>query len=67
MITSSRIFAALFLALGIFCIGAVIYGATYQIFLAAICLSLSCLLMNDARKGVDGVEQPEPTEENKPY
>jgi len=60
MRTSSRIFAALFLALGIFCIGAVIYGATHQVYTAGICLAMALVLMADATREIEKIDKNNP-------
>jgi len=57
MRTNSRIFATLFLALGVFAAGAAIYGATHQWFIAGICAAIAFALLADAGKKIDANEK----------
>jgi len=57
MKTSSKIFATLFLSLGIFAAGAAIGGATQQWFIAGICTVVAFALLTDAGKKIDANEK----------
>jgi len=57
MKTTSRIFAFLFIAIGIFAAGSAISGATHQWFIAGICTVVALTLLADAGKEIDALEK----------
>jgi len=50
MKTSSKIFAVLFLVLGLTAAGAALYGATHQWFMAGVCALADIVLLDDILK-----------------
>jgi len=57
MRTNSRIFATLFISLGVFAAGTAIYGATHQWFIAGICAVVAFALLADAGKKIESNEK----------
>lgn len=53
METTQRILGKLFLAMALFCLAAVFYGAGHQLAMAAIMLGMSFALLNGSRKQLD--------------
>ena len=53
MKTSSRIFAGLFAAMGVFAAGVACYGATHQWYIAGLCTVMAFVLLIDAGKKID--------------
>ncbi|GEM_PF-6264820 len=53
METTQRILGKLFLAMALFCLAAVFYGAGHQLPMAAIMLGMSFALLNGSRKEID--------------
>lgn len=57
MKATSKIFATLFIALGIFAAGVAFYGATHQWCIAALCALMAFALLADAGKKIDKLER----------